>query len=179
MGNKISVIIGVAFQLLLVACNSNNTYTLTPKSLYIKDSKPCTDSLYEVWGRSYNGREIEFQFVVNNNTDEKLYLPLSAWNRKNTDSISVCFINGTEKIVPYFSVKKVPFDSDFINANDSMRIFVKLYGFPEWQKDWCNVNLEIEDIISKLRITYYSGSTCSKEVIKKLLSNLMKLLQNM
>lgn len=167
MDSKKNIITCIVFQMLLVACN--NTFTLTPKSLYITDSKPCTDSLYEVWNHSYNGREIRLQFVIENSTDEKLYLPLSTWYRKKTDSISVCFTNGKEEIVPYFSVKKIPYNSDFINAHDSIRIFIKLCRFPEWQKDWCNANSNIEEIIPKLRIKHFSSNNQSKKIKKAII----------
>lgn len=164
MDNKMGII--TCF-VLIIMCACDNTYKLKTKSLYITDSKPCTDSLYEVWNHSYNGRQIELQFVVENSTNKKLYLPLSTWYKKSTDSISVCLTNGKEKIVPYFSVKKVPYDSDIINVNDSMRIFIRICRFPEWQEKWCNANTNIHDIISMLRVSYYSNDSPMKHIEKK------------
>lgn len=163
--NKKLLVICVLIQMTFVACNS--IYNLTPKILYVKDSKPCTDSLYEVWGHYYNAREIELQFVVKNRTGEDLYLPLSTHLFPKDDSISVCLSNGQECITPVYYIKKVPYDSDIIRANESMRIIIKILSFPEWQRDWCNVSMDIEEIISKLKITYKSNKDYPDKTLKK------------
>lgn len=163
--NKKVLVICVLIQMTFVACN--NIYNLTPKILYVKDSKPCTDSLYEVWGHYYNARTIELQFIVKNCSGEDLYLPLSTYLTPKDGSIYVCLSNGQECITPNYSIKKVPYDSDIISANDSMRIFIKILSFPKWQRDWCNVGMDIEEIMSKLKITYKNNKDYPEKTPKK------------
>lgn len=136
-----------------IACNRNEE--VRPELLCIKDSKPCTDSLVKVRG-GYNERFLELVYSVKNSTDKKLYLPIRAYlfNDSIKSTISVYLENQNDTIKPIFRINKIPYNKDVIDAGDSMLIFVRLYNFPSWQKKWCNVNTDAEDIVSKLRLRY-------------------------
>lgn len=155
MDIKIGRILIWACLILLIACSKD--YELRPCSLYITDSKPCTDSLAEIRKNSYNARTLDLQFVIKNNTGKSLCIPIKTVNPSN---ISVCLTNEQDTIIPKFTVKKVPYNTNIINEGDSIRLFVKLYRFPDWQSDWCNVNTDVKQIISMLRISYHGGD-CS------------------
>lgn len=152
------------FCLCMISCN--NDKKLCSRIISVTDNKPYADSLYENNESSYNARKIDFLYVVKNNTGKKIYLPIhTSYNDKLHSYVSAQLINGKDTITPLYSIDKVPYKSDIINAGDSMLIFVRLYQFYRWQTQWCNVNTDIRDILSMIRLNYHkSQADINKEL---------------
>lgn len=141
----------------LMACiiSCQTEYKTKARFICVTDSKPCTDSLYEIEGHHYNGRNIKFRYLVKNDTPENIYLPIRTWSNKNVSSnIKIFLVNGKDTIVPKYDIKKIPFNSDIINAGDSMWIDIEIFRFPDWQNDKITVNADVHDIVNMLKVEY-------------------------
>ena len=117
----------------LCGCTNEATKNVHGEFLCVTDSKPYSDYLFTEWlkeGNAINPREIELQYVIHNYTVEKLYLPIQTWSDSTThSSINVFFINKKDTIYPIYSIKKIPYKSNYICKGDSLIVFVKIYNF--------------------------------------------------
>lgn len=141
----------------LMACiiSCQTKYETNARFVCVIDSKPCTDSLYEIEGRYYNGRTIQFRYLIKNDTPESIYIPIRARSHKNVSSnIKIFLVNENDTIVPKYGITKIPFDSDIINAGDSMWINIEIFRFPDWQNANITVNTDVHDIANMLRVEY-------------------------
>lgn len=140
----------------LIACivGCQTEYKTNAKFVCVTDSKPCTDSLYEIEGRHYNGRNIQFRYLIKNDTQESMYIPIRTRNNENHSSVKILLVNEKDTIVPKYEIKKIPFDSDIINVGDSMWINIEIFRFPDWQNDKITVNTDVHDIVNMLRVEY-------------------------
>ena len=136
----------------MIGCRKDQVYTM--RCLRITDYKPYSDSLYKAEG-GYNVREIKFYYSLPNHSNKPIYVPLRTWFRKNVSSeIKVFFVDNTDTVIPHYSIDKVPYNSDIINANDSMLVMIKIFHFPDWQTKWINADSSLETVIKKLRLKY-------------------------
>ena len=167
MDISINKILLFAIFFCIIACNSNEE--VSSKLLCITDSKPCTDSLYETQRSSYNARYIKFVYVVKNNTQRKLYLPIRTdlFNDTINSTISACLVNKDDTIKPIYKISKIPYNKDVINEGDSMLIYVEFYHFYKWQRKWCNVNTGAKDILNMLRLKYIKSDKDVNNSVKR------------
>ena len=136
----------------MIGCRKEQVYTM--RCLRITDYKPYSDSLYKAKG-GYNVRKIQFYYSLPNHSNKPIYVPLRTWFRKNVSSeIKVFFVDNTDTVIPHYSIDKVPYNSDIINANDSMLVMIKIFHFPDWQTKWINADSSLETVIKKLRLKY-------------------------
>ena len=136
----------------MIGCRKDQVYTM--RCLRITDYKPYSDSLYKAKG-GYNVRKIQFYYSLSNPSNKPIYVPLRTWFRKNVSSeIKVFFVDNTDTVIPHYSIDKVPYNSDIINANDSMLVMIKIFHFPDWQTKWINADSSLETVIKKLRLKY-------------------------
>jgi hypothetical protein len=151
------VVIKKVLFFVLMACiiSCQTKYETNARFVCVIDSKPCTDSLYEIEGRYYNGRTIKFRYLIINDTPESVYLPIKTRSNDIVSShINVFFANGHDTIVPKYDITKVPFNSDIIEADDSMWVDVEIFRFPDWQNANITVNTDVHDIANMLRVEY-------------------------
>lgn len=145
----------------LCGCTNEATKNVHGKFLCVTDSKPYSDYLFTDWlkeGNAINPREIELQYVIHNYTVEKLYLPIQTWSDSTThSSINVFFINKKDTIYPIYSIKKFPYNSNYICKGDSLIVFVKIYNFEKWSKKEINVSTNLDVLIDKLHIEYHKS----------------------
>ena len=136
----------------MIGCRKEQVYTM--RCLRITDYKPYSDSLYKAKG-GYNVRKIQFYYSLPNHSNKPIYVPLRTWFRKNVSSeIKVFFVDNTDTVIPHYSIDKVPYNSDIINANDSMLVMINIFHFPDWQTKWINADSSLETVIKKLRLKY-------------------------
>lgn len=163
VGKKILLLL---FAILTISCE--NRYVINAKMICVEDSKPCTDSLYEIEGRRYNGRTLDFTYLIKNEMNEKLFIPINTRYRNTVLShIKVYFIDNNDTIVPDYEIKKVPYNSEIINPNDSMWIIIHIFRIPDWQRGSITVNTNIHDIVRKLNIEYCEDSKDDTTLLKR------------
>lgn len=139
----------------IVACADYRCYELSSELVCVTDSRPCTDSLFDI-EKTYNAREIELQYVVRNNTGEDVCLPLRSLSCDSHGSyISAELVDGSDTIRPTFHVMASSDKTGVIRAGDSLNIAVRLFCFPDWGNENCNVETDVKDIVSRLRLEYH------------------------
>lgn len=136
----------------MIGCRKEQVYTM--RCLRITDYKPYSDSLYKAKG-GYNVRKIQFYYSLPNSSNKPVYVPIRAmWHEDVSSEIKVFFVDNTDTVIPQYSIDKVPYNSDIINANDSMLVMIKIFHFPDWQTKWINADSSLETVIKKLRLKY-------------------------
>ena len=136
----------------MIGCRKDQVYTM--RCLRITDYKPYSDSLYKAEG-GYNVREIKFYYSLPNPSNKPIYVPIRAmWHEDVSSEIKVFFVDNTDTVIPQYSIDKVPYNSDIINANDSMLVMINIFHFPDWQTKWINADSSLETVIKKLRLKY-------------------------
>lgn len=164
VGNKIFFF---AFLLLYICGCTNDVSIIQGRFLCVTDSKPWSDSLYTEYikeGNNINPRYIELQFVLNNETDEKIYLPIKTFSDTVAkSSIEISFIDKSDTIHPHFFIKKSPCDSNYLCKGDSMTLFITISHFQKWSKKGIDVNTDIDTILDKIYLEYIK----SPEDLKK------------
>ena len=136
----------------MIGCRKEQVYTM--RCLRITDYKPYSDSLYKAKG-GYNVRKIQFYYSLPNYSNKPVYVPIRAmWHADVSSEIKVFFVDNTDTVIPQYSIDKVPYNSDIINANDSMLVMIKIFHFPDWQTKWINADSSLETVIKKLRLKY-------------------------
>lgn len=160
-GNKILFLIFLCC--CISSCVSNTVNEVRAEFWCTRDTKPCSDSLYEEYVREnpakkhLNPRFIELAYSIKNVSNETIYLPLVTWlgNPVNTEStIKASFVFPNDTITPYISISKSPYKSNYINAGDSTLVFIKIMNFDEWESGEINVGSDIDTILSHLRLQY-------------------------
>lgn len=152
----------------ICGCIPESVQEVQAEFISVTDSKPCTDSLYIEWTKerdcpkTVNPRFIELLYVIKNFSSETIYVPLKGWNDSVVESsIIVDLIDENKTIKPIVNIKKIPYDSNYINPGDSMIVFVELNHFDKWASKRINTNTDIDTILSIMRLQY------SKSIIDK------------
>lgn len=136
----------------MIGCRKDQVYTM--RCLRITDYKPYSDSLYKARG-GYNVRKIRFYYSLPNHSNKPIYVPIrTMWHEDVSSEIKVFFVDNTDTVIPHYSIDKVPYNSDIINANDSMLVKIKIFHFPDWQTKWINADSSLDTVIKKLRLEY-------------------------
>lgn len=145
--------------LCLSGCTNYMIREVEAKFIAIKDSKPCSDSLYSEWSENVNTsnpRFIELQYHIHNHTENKMYLPIKTWSDSTVKSfIDVYFLNKADTVRPVYSTKKIPYDTNYICKGDSMILFVKIIQFEKWSKNGIDVGTDIDSLINKIHMEYH------------------------
>ena len=151
---------------MFISCHEENT--LNAKFVRVDDSKPCTDSLYEVNDKIYNARKLDFTFLVKNNTYREFFVPIRTLSDESVYSyVKVFFVDKGETIIPKYEIKKIPYDSNIVNPNDSMWIIVHVFRIPDWQKGNITVNTSVFDMVDKLRVEYCKNPKDNSSSLKQ------------
>lgn len=136
----------------MIGCRKEQVYTM--RCLRITDYKPFSDSLYKAVG-GYNVRKIKFYYSLLNPSNKPIYVPLrTRWHKNVSSEIKVFFVDNTDTVIPQYQTQKVPYNSEIINANDSMLFMITIFNFPDWQTKWINADSSLDTVIKKLRLEY-------------------------
>lgn len=162
----------IAFLLAIVTlcfcgCANNAIKIVQGEFVSVTDSRPYSDSLYAEWsqeGHLTNPRYIELQYIIHNNSDEKMYLPIQTWSDSTVkSSINVYFMDKADTIFPHFYVKKSPYNSNYICKGDSMIMFITINQFQKWSKKGIDVSTNLDTLINRLHLEYLKSSEDVKE----------------
>jgi len=144
--------------LCLYGCANDAKRIVYGEFLSVTDSRPCSDSLYAEWtghGNIINPRYIEFQYVIHNYTDEKMFLPVQTWSDSTVESsIIVYFIDKTDTIYPHYFVKKSPYNSNYLCQGDSMTLFITINQFEKWSEKGIGVSTSLDTLLNKVHLEY-------------------------
>ena len=153
--------------LCLCGCTNKETRVVEGEFIAVTDSKPCSDSLYAVWsehGNFTNPRYLELPYLIHNYTEEKMYLPIKNRSDSMVDSsIDVYFLNKTDTIRPIYYIKKIPYNSSYINRGDSLILFIDIINFEEWSEKEINVSTNLDTLIDRLHLEYHKSQKDVKE----------------
>ena len=160
VGNKMQLLVIVL--LFICGCSNNAKKTALAEFISVTDSRACSDTfnINESGRRVHSSqRLVELCYLIHNHTDYKMFLPIQTWSDSTIKShIDVWLVEKTDTIHPHFYVKKNPYNSNYINAGESMMLFVTISQFPRWCKKGIDIDMSIDSILDRIHLKYLKSS---------------------
>lgn len=143
--------------------NNKNKREINAEFCILIDTRIRTDSIDSLypsprWMGNCNTRSLNMSYIIRNNSNEDIYLPVKSFCGERTDTadtnIKVYFVNGKDTIYPRCRISRVPYKEKIVSARDSITLKVEISCLGEWSNKDIDVTTDIKTLISKLHLEY-------------------------